>query len=432
MAKWQAAWAFVVAFVRSRWGYRFASRAQLLRHQARALAKHRARWWARTDFYRPYVARPDDVPIMDKARMMAHFDALNSAGLTHDACLAWAQAAEASRDFSGHLNGVVVGLSSGTSAVRGLFLVSPLEQARWAGSILAALLPRPLWRRQKMALFLRANSGLYEQLGKGRWLQFAFFDLSRPFDELCAQLKQFQPTVLVAPAQCLQLLADAQPSLAIAPRQVIAVAESLPDDVREQVQKTWHVTVDEIYQATEGFLAVSCAAHRLHLNEAFVRFEFEVLDAASRRVVPIITDFSRTTQLMVRYRLDDVLMMSDEDNCPCGQKSRIIDKVEGRCDDVLTLPSVRGGSVAVFPDFISRALLQVAGLMDFRVTQTSAQRVVVRYVGSASTAQVQAALAAVWHMCGVVVACDIQSVAAFEVNLMHKRRRIVGCSPRVV
>lgn len=426
-AKFCAARAFVTAFVRNRWGYRFASRAQLLRHQTRALARHRATWWARTDLYRPYMTQPDAVPMMDKARMMANFDALNSAGLTMDACMAWAQAAEVSRDFSGTLGGMTIGLSSGTSAVRGIFVASPIEQARWAGSILAALLPRPLWRRQRIALFLRANSGLYEKLGKSRWIQFAFFDLSRPFDELCAQLKAFAPTVLVAPAQCLQRLADAQASLNIAPRQVIAVAETLPDDVRAHAQATWGVPIDEIYQATEGFLAVSCAAHRLHLNEAFVQFEFEVLDAASRRVVPIITDFSRTTQLMVRYRLDDVLILSEDTDCPCGQKTRMIDKIEGRCDDVLTLPN------AVFPDFISRALLMVDGVTDFRVVQTAAQNVSVRYVGHAAPSDIQAALTSVWQLCAVdEVVVDVRQVGSFEVNLMHKRRRIIGMSRRVV
>lgn len=36
-----------------------------------------------------------------------------------------------------------------------------------------------------------------------------------------------------------------------------------------------------------------------------------------RRFTPVITDFTRQTQPIVRYKLDDVLVVSDKP-CPCG------------------------------------------------------------------------------------------------------------------
>lgn len=426
---YNAAW-FVHAFVRARWGYRFKSRAALLNHQHARLRQHRLEWWPRSPFYQPYIHTPHAVPMMNKARMMAHFDALNTVGLTAKACDAWAADAGRNRDFSKTLHGVSVGMSSGTSAVRGIFLASPSEKARWAGHILATLLPRPFFKRQRVALFLRANSGLYESLGKSRWIQFAFFDLSRPFDVLAQELHAFSPSILVAPAQCLSMLADAQTRWPITPQKVISVAETLPDDVRTKVRHAWHMRVDEIYQATEGFLATTCWAGRLHLNETLVHFEFEVLNADLGRVVPIISDFSRTSQIMMRYRLDDVLVLSKDTHCPCGQHTQLIDKIEGRCDDVIRLPSIDNGLATVFPDFIARGLLFIEGIEDFLVVQTNPHTLHVTFVGAQiSNTHIKQALTQVWRLCGVdgkQVLLEINQSRLIAHNLMYKRRRVIG------
>lgn len=48
---------------------------------------------------------------------------------------------------------MTVGLSSGTSGNRGLFLVSEREQDAWTGTVLAKLLPGGLWRKARIAFF---------------------------------------------------------------------------------------------------------------------------------------------------------------------------------------------------------------------------------------------------------------------------------------
>ena len=84
-----------------------------------------------------------------------------------------------------------------------------------------------------------------------------------------------------------------------------------------------------------------CAAGRIHLNEEFLHIEPQWLDA--RRFVPVVTDFSRTSQAVVRYRLDDVLVGAEGD-CPCGRPTRSVAAIEGRCDEVLWLPARAGGA----------------------------------------------------------------------------------------
>ncbi len=111
--------------------------------------------------------------------------------------------------------------------------------------------------------------------------------------------------------------------------------------------------MEEIYQATEGFIAYTCRAGRLHLNEAFLHVEPDWIDEAAGLFSPIITDFSRETQPIVRYRLDDVLRL-DRRACPCGSPEHVLERVEGRADDVLELPAREPGRVvALLPDFVA-------------------------------------------------------------------------------
>lgn len=94
-----------------------------------------------------------DFPVIDKTVMMEHFDRLNTAGVSREAALEAAAIAERTRNFKPTVGGTTVGLSSGTSGSRGLFLVNPREQAAWTGTVLAKLLPRALWRKERLAFF---------------------------------------------------------------------------------------------------------------------------------------------------------------------------------------------------------------------------------------------------------------------------------------
>ncbi|MNW57849.1 hypothetical protein D3C74_356810 [compost metagenome] len=110
----------------------------------------------------------------------------------------------------------------------------------------------------------------------------------------------------------------------------------------------------------------------LHLNEDIVHIEKEYLDRESRRFVPVVTDFSRRVQPIIRYRLNDILTESASP-CPCGSLFTAIERIEGRCDDILYLPhSENGGLVTLFPDFITRAVLAASAEIEhYRVIQRS-------------------------------------------------------------
>lgn len=335
----------------------------------------------RSPFFRSYWAGHDlgdwrSLPTVDKAAMMSRFSEYNTAGVSLDEAMDVAIRAERERNFSPEVRGLTVGLSSGTSGHRGLFLVSARERAGWAGTIVARAVRRPR-PGLRVALVLRANSNLYESIGTGS-VRFRFIDLAEPDEAMAESIAQFRPDVLVAPPSTLERLGDRLRGV-VQPEQVISVAEVLEPQVAERISAAFAVAVDQIYQCTEGLLAVSCREHRMHVQEDLVAIQWEAGPVAGL-VTPVVTDLWRRAQPIVRYRLNDLVRLT-EDRCECGSSFRVIEAVEGRADDVLVFDGVDGSTRAVAPDFARRAvLLADPGIEDYEFVQVSGSRVTVRIV----------------------------------------------------
>ncbi|WP_221088163.1 F390 synthetase-related protein [Deinococcus aquaedulcis] len=382
----------------------FRSRPALEAHQRR-LAHEHLRWVAA---HSPAVAarfraaglplsRWPELPPTTKAQMLATFDTLNTAGVTLAQALNTARRAEQTRDFTPRLptprGPVTVGLSTGTSGTQGVFLVGEAEQARWAGTVLRALLPggwRGLTRRHRVAFFLRADSPLYRSVGS-RWLDFRFFDLLRPVAELARELTAYRPTLIVGPPAVLRAVQDQ--GAGVQAERVVSVAEVLdPDDAGHL--RAWGPVV-QVYQATEGLLALPCEHGELHLTEAHVHFDLEAVGGGLVR--PVITDLRRRVQPFVRHRLDDLLRLHPEP-CPCGRAARRVAAIVGRQDDALHLPGPGGAPVTIWPDFLRGALSAVPGLRDYRAEQTGAATLTLALdpctpdLGTQALAEVRAAL----------------------------------------
>jgi len=454
-------------YARTRYRRKWRSRAAFERWQERQVLKRLRDVSARSPYYRElWGDRPlsewRTFPLIDKAAMMANFDRLNTAGIRKDEAMELALSAERTRDFQPQIGDIAVGLSSGTSGSRGLFLVSEREQAAWAGAMLAKVLPGPLWRAERVAFFLRANNNLYESVGGGR-LQFEYFDLLEPIAKHVERLNAYRPGIWAAPPSMLRLLAAEKRKgrLTALPHRILSVAEVLDPLDERFISDTMGLPVHQVYQCTEGFLACTCEFGTLHLNEDLVHMGKEYLpegpapiphvdlhaythpdlhsdlDAeihvdlhsdlgadlhvdfhdphsdpanashpgkpSGRRFVPIVTDFSRTTQPVIRYRLNDVLTEAVEP-CPCGSVMTAIERIEGRCDDIFYLEPLDGGELTpVFSDYLARAVLAASpAIEEYRVIQRSASHMQVELLVAAGAIsdkvelQVAATLEALW------------------------------------
>ena len=377
----------LVAYAQAR-NRAFDDRADLEAFQASRLRRVLGRAATVFPYYRGLAGHHvSEFPVMTKDIWLQHFSELNTAGASLGECLAAARATESRREFDAATGGLAIGLSTGTSGRQGAFLTSPAERARWAGVMLAKALPSGLRRPARVALFLRSGGELYEAVGSAR-IDFRYFDLALPWERLSAELAAFAPTILAAPPAVLGRLADAleRGELTMPPPEVVySVADVLEPELQARVRTALLAPVGQIYQATEGFLGITCAAGTLHLNEDLVVVEREVIDPATGRFVPIVTDLWRTSQAIIRYRLDDILVPSPAP-CVCGSVLLAIDRVEGRADDVLLLgPSRAAGPPPepviahqvedalrpLYADFVRAAILAVPRIVDFRLVQTA-------------------------------------------------------------
>jgi putative adenylate-forming enzyme len=358
-------------YLRARHRRPFRSRVEIECWQTLRFQEFAQQVLVRSPFYRPYVGKPlAEYPIVDKATMMAAFDRMNTRGLSRDMLMSMALRAEETRDFTPMAGDVSVGLSSGTSGQRGLFVASRRERRQYAGTVLAKALPGSLLERHRIALLLRANNALYEATGSGR-VAFRFFDLLLPLPEVLRRLAVFAPDVLVGPPQALRLVAEGvrHGGPRLAPRKIIAGAEVLDPKDAAEIEAVFGQRVDQIYQATEGFLGITCEEGTLHLNEELVHIEKRWVDRPRGRFMPIVTDFVRTTQPIVRYALDD-LLVERPDPCPCGSATLALSRIEGRADDVLLAENADGQPIAILPDFVRDALSACSEVIpDYRVIQ---------------------------------------------------------------
>jgi len=378
MTRLQTLFLTIFHFIASRWRWRILRGKRLRRYQekrARRIVRYAN---THSPFYRQHWASHNldnwrSLPTVDKRLMMDNFDTFNTVGIKRDDAMEVTLHAERSRDFTPALGGYTVGLSSGTSGHRGIFLAGAWEQATWAGCILSRTLHNLRPRKLRVAFFLRSNSNLYEKIG-GIFIKFRFFDLMLPLEQAIATLNTFKPHIVVGPPSLLGFLADAREhgTLAIHPERLVSVAEVLEPQDSARLTNVFNAPVHQIYQCTEGLLAISCSEGSLHIQEDLVVMQLEPIpndSAPARRASPIVTDLWRTTQPIIRYRLNDVLRVSNE-RCDCGSPFRVIDAIEGRSDDILYFHANDGTDRPFFPDTIRRmVLLADPSIEDYYVIQ---------------------------------------------------------------
>lgn len=322
-------------------------------------------------YYRPFVLGKwvdrSTLPIIDKAEFMDQFNAINTVGIDRDTAMDLAVKSENSREFESTIGDITVGLSTGTSGKRGLFLISPRERESWVVMVMDRILPPKWFRKQKVAFFLRANSNLYTSVQSAIY-EFQYFDIFQPIEQLAVNLLRYQPDVLAGQPSILmaltQILTKNNTEMPTwKPQQIISFAEVLHPEDAQVLQRVFQAPIREVYQCTEGLLGVSCSHGTMHLNEDNLIVEQEWIDDLHFR--PIITDFTRKSQPVIRYRMSDVLKIKSH-GCTCGSPFLAIEKIMGRDDDVLWIQGQR-----IFPDVLSRQIaLQTDAFSRYEIVQT--------------------------------------------------------------
>jgi putative adenylate-forming enzyme len=346
---------------------KFKTSSDIRAYQEKKLNKFAKNTLNKSLFYKKYFNKTkfnwSAVPIITKTEFMNYFDEINTQNIVLKDAMEIALHAEVTRNFKSEIKDITVGLSTGTSGQRGIFLISENERAQWAALVMSRVIkPKPFFK-QRVAFFLRANSSLYSSIDS-RLFEFKYFDIFIPIADLLNDLNQYKPHILASQPSVLIDIARAQDlqDICIEPKQIISFAEVLHQNDREFIETTFNTKIKEVYQCTEGFLGVSCKYGTMHLNEDFIYFEKEWID--DDKFYPIVTDFTRSSQPVVNYKLNDVLQVK-KSKCQCGSSLLAIEKIIGRDDDVLILNNIK-----VYPDVIVRKIaIQMDSFLKYTITQ---------------------------------------------------------------
>jgi phenylacetate-CoA ligase len=362
------------------------SRRQIETYQAgelrdlRDFASERSRFYQR--FHRGLGARPlHELPVLTKGMLMEAYDELvTDQAVRREVVQAHVASVRPGDRFRDRY---YVASTSGSTGQRGLFVWNEEEWATvmasysrgqdWAG------VPTKITRRMKLALVSSKTpwhqSAVVGATAQSRFIPTLRLDATESVAALDNQLNRFQPEVLVGYASMARVLADEQLAgrLRIAPRAVMTASEVLSVESRKRIERAFGSSPFNQYAATEtAGVASDCELHRMHLYEDLVITE--VVDDKNRPVPPgeygakvlVTALFSRTLPL-IRYEMSDCLRLSAE-TCSCGRSFALLDGIEGRREDVLDLPNLDRGSVAIHPN-VFHDILDILPLQGWQVRQ---------------------------------------------------------------
>lgn len=129
-------------------------------------------------------------------------------------------------------------------------------------------------------------------------------------------------------------------------KSVITSSESLSQDDKLLIEKRFRCKVFDWYGLFERVAAIgSCEHGRYHILTDYSRVE--LLPAGEvdgkKRAEIIGTNFNNSLYPLIRYKTGDHVIISNEQNCPCGRIFPIIDSIEGR--EVAPLYTAKGLSI---------------------------------------------------------------------------------------
>jgi putative adenylate-forming enzyme len=347
---------------------------------------------------------PADVwhlPVSNKKTLMEHLGEYNTLGFTREELIGFCLDAERERTFNRRFRGVNVGMSSGTSGSRGVEMATRGEESHVKAVVLSRF-PWPRGEKLNWAFILRVSSPAFRLNFLGNRLTWVSqLDTA---EGILEKLNRLQPNMISAPPSMLRILARECRTghLTARPKCVLAYGEVLYPEVERCVGETFGCPVRQVYKSTEGTIAMSCQENRLHVQEdlmAVQLYDREGYPAPDGEPCHrlVVTNLVYRALPFIRYELNDILSL-DPRPCPCGSSFRVIDRIQGRSDDVFWANRVDGtGLQYIFPDYISRAIISSSdGIEEYQAVQSSPAEVLVRILpnGQEPEAQIAEAVAA--------------------------------------
>lgn len=359
----------------------------------------------------PYYANWDltqfeAIPIVDKSILQDNFKELNSLGFSYEETLLLAK--KKNSVFN-------IRQSIGTSGSGALFISTDQESIKAFGILLKKIL-YPRHTPAKVALFYLSPEPYFSHSHLTKKLEWHYFNLRQDFEKLCTELRTFSPDVLIAPVQTLRKLAQLQQEnkIKLSLKKIIATAEVLTTLDEKMIQDAFGQVVHQLYQCAEGWLGATCEYGTLHLNESSFLIEKEYVDDEKVRFIPVITTLDRFVQPLIRYRMEDILVKKLQ-TCPCGDPSLAVERITGRCEDVLYFPKKYDHRILipVYPDNLHQVLDPIQGnVTQYQIIQLTPHHLVIKLQAKDFD------FAKCWIERNFVLACEKYQVKAPSLNFI--------------
>ena len=326
-----------------------------------------------------------NLPVINKKVMMDNISEYNTLGFSNNELIDFATRIEQEKNYSERFKGINIAMSSGTSGNKGIVITSPYEE-KYLQAALFSRFSFPKILQIKWAFLLRITTPAFQVSKFGQKLTHVSLQLT--LEMIRNKLQEFQPNILSAPPSMLKILAKEvnENRLDIKPKRLVSYAEVLEPDIQEEIEQVFKTKVHQIYQGSEGAFAMSCKHGSLHINEDLVKMQMLNTDGSNTMpgepcVKLIVTDLHKKSQPIIRYELNDVIVISPE-KCSCGSSFRVIEQIMGRADDLFW--GQREGSSEsqfIFPDYIRRAIISSSDeIEEYQAIQKSHQKVTVRLI----------------------------------------------------
>ena len=369
---------------------RFYSEKQIKNYQERELRKLVFVSIRNSPFYHErfigidiqHLADLAKVAPINKAIMMEHFDRLNTVGLLREEVQNYAVQKELDRDYLGYYQDkYVIGLSSGTSGNKGLY-VTPRELTEKLPFVFLARGGIPLRYLPFRILFcLRVFGQGFEDINSPI-VKLAYCSTMTPVQAIVDLINSRKINILMAPPSLVRLLLPVHQKIRVKLKQIVCYAEVLEKEEKERFGKVFATGVVEIYQASEGQIASACSHGTLHINEDMVIVEMrdeknEIVEepgiVASHMYV---TNLVNDAQPLIRYEMNDLIALGKP--CACGSHFRTIGHILGRNDNILHFRTLEGKNQTVFPDLFSRWIITTTDrIREYHVFQENMQSVMI-------------------------------------------------------
>ncbi|MCW4033053.1 MAG: hypothetical protein NWF08_06630 [Candidatus Bathyarchaeota archaeon] len=231
-------------------------------------------------------------------------------------------------------------------------------------------------------------------------------------------IEEDQPDFIVSAPSYLNVIAKEAHELGITsirPKVIVSCSEILNEANRNFLSSSFNSQIYDGYGCIEIAplgMAWECRERLgLHINMDAVFLEFlkdgEQVSPGEKGEV-VATSLFRFATPMVRYRVGDIVTLSDEE-CLCGREMPLIKNIEGKTVDFLKMPDGR----MISPYAVINSIQHIQGIAQFQVVQKKLGKIVINIEKSKKFAQ--NTLAQIKSVCTELFGCDIE----IEINIVE-------------